>query len=272
MAEKNWYQGVNAHLMSYHQNYTGYKGFHNNFVTYLSGHLNEMMGGRYRAATEDTLKILQTLGAGDPFSKITYPDISVREQSRQSPFATVGVGVVPDLYLPAPKVAEGTEPLAVAIYEKDLMKPVAVIEMLSPSNKISGEGRKEYIEKRYLITQSKIVLVEVDLLHESRSVIDDLPHYPHEPNSTPYYLAVTDLSRHDKTAIYRFGVNQPIPKIPIVLLHDDVVVCDFDKVYQETFEKGLFGAILQENNEPVRMSAYSSTDQQKIRAVMASAE
>lgn len=132
------------------------------------------------------------------------------------------------------------------------MKPVAVIEMLSPSNKISGEGRKEYIEKRYLITQSKIVLVEVDLPHESRSV--------------------TDLIRHDKTAIYRFGVNQPIPKIPIALLHDDVVVCDFDKVYQETFEKGLFGAILQENNEPVRMSAYSSTDQQKIRAVMVSAE
>lgn len=269
MAEKNRYQGVNAHLMSYLQNSSGYKGFHNSFVTYLAGHLNKRLGGKYRAATEDTLKIMRTFDDENLLAKNTYPDIAVRQHDLQKSLAVTGTARVPDLYVELPKVAENKEPLSVIIYEKDRSSPIVIIEMVSPANKRGGSGSEAYLEKRYLLTRAGIVLVEVDLLHESLSVIDGLPEYPHDPSSLPYYIAVTDTLRQKKTGLYRFGINQPIPSINIPLLNDEMTTCDFDSVYQQTFEEGFFDALLDYTKEPLNMTLYSKADQQKIREVMA---
>ena len=43
-------------------------------------------------------------------------------------------------------------------------KLITIIEILSPVNKISSEGRQEYLEKRQKILQTRTSLVEIDLL------------------------------------------------------------------------------------------------------------
>ncbi len=267
MAAKNRYQGVNAHLMSYLQNEIAFKGFHNYFVIYLASTLNDSLAENYHAATEDTLKILRTFTDAPPAPKVLYPDISLRQESPHTLLQPTLSGAAA-LYVPLPTIEENKEPLSVAIYEQNRAKPVAVIEMLSPGNKISADNRREYKEKRYLLTQAGIVLVEVDLLHETPSVIDGVPVYPDAVDSTPYSIAITDIAHSNKTAVYQFGINQPIPTLPIPLLNEETVVCDFDAVYQEAFTRGRFDNYIHDEGDPILMNSYALPDQQKIRKII----
>ncbi len=102
-------------------------------------------------------------------------------------------------------------------------------------------------------------------------MIEGLPPYPDDLSATPYYIAVTDPRTHDQTAIYRFGIDQPMPTLHIPLLSDEFIPCDFNQVYQETFEDGRFGEEVEYQHDPPHMNTYSPPDQQKIREVMARA-
>ncbi len=266
MAEKNRYQGVNAHLMSYLQNEDSYTGFHNLFIAILATTLNRQLYGQYRAKTEGSLRILKTLGNGQPLLKIVRPDVMLREKSTPTSQNLAASTVQPTQLLDMPELEDTDKPLSVVIYESH--KPVTVIEVVSPNNKIGTEKRGDYQEKRYLITRLGISLIEIDFLHETRSVIEGLAAYPNDPTSTPYYIAITDPAHNDKTAIYKFGINELIPTLNIPLLGDDVIACDFDKVYQQTFEDGVFDDDVNYAVVPARFSSYSPPDQHKIRDVM----
>ncbi len=161
MAKKNLYHGVNAHLMSFYQNERGYKSFHAAFVSKLTFYLNRFLPEQYRAVPEDTLQILRTLGNGRLALKTLSPDVAVRETDSGKKSIHPSGAAMPDLYVPLPAVQENKEPLSVVIYEQRREKPVTVIEVLSPGNKIGTEKRAEYQEKRYLITRAGVALVEL---------------------------------------------------------------------------------------------------------------
>ena len=71
------------------------------------------------------------------------------------------------------------------------------------------------------------------------------------------------LPQHHQTDVFRFGINQPIPTIALPLLASESVVCDFDAVYQYTFNEGFAGEV-DYNLEPLRMETYSAADQSRI--------
>ena len=60
-----------------------------------------------------------------------------------------------------------TEPIEIPyliIRRRDNEETVTVIELLSPTNKSSRDGRAEYLAKRNLLLRGRAHLVELDLL------------------------------------------------------------------------------------------------------------
>ncbi len=137
--------------------------------------------------------------------------------------------------------------------------------MLSPTN-----SKELYIEKRKEFIQSKLVLVEIDLLHASPSPIHRVPMYPNDEKATPYYIAMTNPNAEKlETALYQFGINQPMPKIRLPLLDGDSVMCDFDEVYQSTYFNGRYAMNINYANAPTELGAYRQSDQVTILSHLA---
>ncbi len=256
MGRKNLYQGVNAHLMSRLQCEPDHRAFYTVFLVKLMLTLNKFLPDHYRAKLDDGVCSSPGLSHNGRF----YP---TNTKSRFDEVLTAE----PDLYVPVMEAEE--TPLAVLIGEINRFRTVTRIELLSPREKTLEEKRTNYREKRLQVLRSGIALVEIDLLHETRPILYSLPRYPADAGAMAYYIAVTDPRTSDKTAIYRFGVNQPIPVINIPMLYGAMLPYDIDRVYQETFEEGRFGEEVEYRHDPPHMNTYSPPDQQKIREVMA---
>jgi hypothetical protein len=89
---------------------------------------------------------------------------------------------------------------------------ITAIELLSPVNKRSGEGRRTYEFKRQAILGSQTHFIEIDLLRSG------LPMAMGEtPEQTDYRLLVSRANDRPLAQLYGFNIEQPIPLIPVPL-------------------------------------------------------
>jgi hypothetical protein len=107
-------------------------------------------------------------------------------------------------------------PLAEEVQERYLeIREVATgrfvtgIELLSPKNKRSGDGRDAYSQKRQRIMLSQTHLVEIDLLRSGEM----LPMVG--ATSSDYRILVSRSDRRPQAHLYAFNLRQPIPPIQI---------------------------------------------------------
>ena len=92
---------------------------------------------------------------------------------------------------------------------------VAVVELLSPSNK-RGAGRAEYLDKRMALIRQQVHVVEVDLLLAGSR----LPLRPPLPMGD-YYAFVSRFDRRPNCDVYAWSIRQTPPRIPIPLKAPD---------------------------------------------------
>ena len=263
---ENLFTGVNPLLMSRLQTKGEFGSFHNQYLGELTGYLNEILPRSYKAREEDRLTLSYAGYLGQHYMK---PDILIsRKQSYTTPEPT-GLETTPTLLLPVDEeLAEQTERVVVIHATDENRLPVLVIEMLSPTNKLGDKDK--YIEKRKELIQAKLILVEIDLLHATPSPIYRVPIYPHDDESTPYYIAMTNPNTEKlNTALYQFGINQPMPIIRLPLLYGDSVLCDFDAVYQTTFRRGRYEQDINYADAPMELGAYRQSDQMTILSHLA---
>ncbi len=274
---KNQYQGINAHLNSYLLDVHGWNEFHGNHIAALTSSLKEqLLPLGYTAGAEESLQIWYSNNPpGRRYSDVTIYDPDPMRVSRPITASTTNTS---ELVLELPDViahVENYEFRAIAIYEfvptrRDRGKPIAWIELLSPSNKVGSEGMA-YQTKRQMLVEGGMVFVEIDYLHESPPTFDVVPPYP-QPGSYPYRISVFE-PRPDyfrgKTRIRQFYVDEPIPVVRIPLSGEDVLEFDFDIPYQRTFEDMLYGLEFVDYVQfPINFDRYSPTDQQRIAARM----
>lgn len=263
---ENLFTGVNPLLMSRLQARAEFGSFHNQYLGELTGHLNEVLPNNYKAREEDKLTLSYAGYLGHHYMK---PDVLVSRSQSYTTLEPARLETTPTLLLPIDdEITENTERVVVihAIDENRL--PVLVIEMLSSTNKLTEKDK--YIEKRKELIQAKLVLVEIDLLHTSPSPIHRVPIYPSDEKATPYYIAMTNPNAEKlETALYQFGINQPIPKIRLPLLYGDSVLCDFDVVYQTTFRRGRYEQDINYADAPMELGAYRQSDQIAILSHLA---
>ncbi len=117
---------------------------------------------------------------------------------------------------------------------------VTVIEVLSPSNKYAGKGRKLYEEKQRDLDAAEINMVEIDLLRAGPHVLLlPLAQYPPDYR-TPYKVCV-HRAGSAKVGIYRVPLREPLPAIRIPLRKTDPDVrLDLQALIAQAYRNGRY--------------------------------
>lgn len=124
----------------------------------------------------------------------------------------------------------------------DKMKLVAAIELVSPSNKNPGPGRKSYLKKQKQILSRECHLIEIDLIRNGTHVMS-LPSWRlNEVEPFDYLVCVNRWPDRHKFELYPRSLRDrlPIVKIPLVAPDKDVPL-DVQAAVEEIYHEARFG-------------------------------
>jgi hypothetical protein len=208
-------------------------GVHASMIVYVRNHLRPLIAPRYIAAIEERVFV-------EGPERQTIPDVWLRKRKRKSGGIAVleadqpVVVKVPDLEI---------HETFVAILDRHSGKDVVtVIEIVSPTNKYAAPGRVSYLAKQQEVRQSKVHLVEVDLLRSGTHVLA-VPEWIARARGPYHYLACVNRAAglRDEFDLYPRTLKQRLPRIAIPLAGDDPdVVLDMQAVLEQTYEDGQY--------------------------------
>jgi hypothetical protein len=273
---KSPFIGINPYLMSFLQTVgssespSTFPSFHTSHIAHITDALNQVLPQQYIALSEPSMQIQGRDYGDEAFEKDSQiiPDVTIYKPQTGSG-SRGGIAASPSLVLDV-KIEEIREWTSVVIRElrtaqhRKHGEAIVRIELLSPSNMLGQPYGNTYQQTRQKTVMSETTLLEIDYLHEYRSPIPSMPIYPSHPQAKPYNIAFTK----QKTEVYFWGINEPIPSILIPLKAEDSIVFDFNKPYQYTWENSRFWFYLDYLQDPERMNTYSSDDQTLIRQIV----
>ncbi len=201
--------------------------FHANVITAIRDQLNPRLPKRYIASTE--LYVWRFDNSEEERLLLGGPDVHVADVKPAPTGDSVATAVAP-ITTVLPGVVRKQR--YVKIIDPEERRVVAVIEILSPSNKTKGEDGQSYRLKREEYMASGISLVEIDLL---RSGLRPSLGNP-APPVTDYYMLVHRGWEKDRLGIWPVSIREALPAVPIPLDPDvpelmlDVRAC-IDHVY-----------------------------------------
>ncbi len=209
-------------------------------------------------------EIRNQLGASLPEGYIARVDerIEVANRSQQSPDSSHKDVLVKrfDKIIKNPEAASSKTPAAtleprlIEILDRDPdehkitwveirsipdLELVTTVEVLSPINKY-GQGRRAYLEKRDRLHESRVNLVEIDLLLEGSPL-------PMKERIEPgvYYAVVARGERLPTAEVYVWTVRDPLPRLPIPLREPDPdVLIDLSDAATRVYESGRYARTL----------------------------
>jgi hypothetical protein len=280
-SDRNLYPGVNAHFNSFLQQ-RGWESFHARLIGDLQEAINVAVPSNYYAVAEMSLQISKMPLADDPFGRSRVrPDISIFQETPQArtPSSYPATATPPVATFPLDVLVDD-EPetvMAVLVYAVDTDDLpgllVTRVEVLSPANKPPGSDYRNYLRKRTQTLRAGTQLVEIDLLHEQRAVIADIPNYATgEATAYPYNITISfphQIGKPGATDLYGAGVLEPLPSIPIPLKGQDVVIIDMNSVYQTAYQRVRFGSfVVDYAADPPNFDRYRPDDQARIRGLL----
>ena len=206
---------------------------HNRLIIAIADTLTPQIAPRYRASIEERIYM-----ADQPMEAVGIADVAVVPGQTESPaefMAEPGVAT-----LPKPLTVE--VPLPMELKERFLTiratqnnEVVSVIEILSPSNKRTGQGRQTYKTKRQQILGSQTSLVEIDLLRGGES----MPVFG--PLTETYRILVSRGAERPKAELYSFGLREAIPAFPVPLRSSEVEpLVDLQRLLNEVYQRARF--------------------------------
>lgn len=182
--------------------------FHNRLIVAIADNLAETLSDRYRVAIEKRTYFagVENVLVGIPDVVAIAPALTTMPSSPSSAPATAAKPKTVTL----PHVEEVRESY-LEIRETTTGAVVTAIELLSPKNKRSGEGRQVYERKRDRILASLTHLVEIDLLRGGQP----LPIL--EKQTADYRILVSRSEQRPHADLYTFNLKDEIPAFPLPL-------------------------------------------------------
>jgi hypothetical protein len=186
-----------------------WQDFHDRLIPALSDAIAPQVSPQFVVKIEEHLFIHEP--AADQRFRVGNADVSVA----QRPGATSPMrGSQAVLNAPArivlPAVEFERQPF-LEIRDRQSRQLVAVIEVLSPSNKRPGPDRDQYVGKRANLLRSTAHLVEIDLLRAG-------PRFPLEQApACDYYVMVSRAEERPAAGFWPLGLREPLPVVPVPL-------------------------------------------------------
>jgi len=239
------FPGMDPYLEDRHS----WRGFHAALIVYIRDAIQPRVRPAYRAVIEER----DYVTADD---RSIYPDLTISHRMLRETAPILAPSVAEVASEPHSRPADNRPPTAdqplrirvplsehregyLEIIHRDSGDVVTVIEILSPTNKVKGEGRRQYRRKQRQILHSEASLVEIDLLSYGHHTValpanhlTDLP--PHR-----YRVCVCRVENRETFEVYTFGLADRLPRVAIPLLAPDPdVVLDLPAVFTQCYDNG----------------------------------
>jgi hypothetical protein len=170
------------------------------------------------------------------------PDVAILER-RDGVRVASGTAVLADPAMQIAPVecllpeAEEQHEYFLVLRDRETLRIVTLIELLSPANKRSGSvGRAQYLEKRQEILLSRTNLVELDLLRGGHR----LPMQSRLPPGD-YYALVRRGWRRRRADVFAWTLRLKLPTIPIPLQEaEPEPTLDLQTAFEWSYERAAY--------------------------------
>ncbi len=210
------FPGMDPYLERY------WRDVHARLIVYASDQLNPKLPGDLRARAEERIIV-------------DVPRLRPRN-------------IQPGVRFIEPLIFETSDEPVMEIYLKIIDinardRVVTEIEFLSPSNKIRGDGRNQYLKKQEELNLGRVHSVEIDLLRTGDRVMGGQENIPPEHWSV-YQACVRRVGEKDQFEVYPIHLRQRLPRIGIPLRESDPdVVLDLQALIDQAYRNGGYDSI-----------------------------
>ena len=235
------FPGMNPYL----ENPDLWSGVHGRLIVAIANFLSPQLRPKYFVAIEE--RIYETIG--DDRLLVDIPDVVVqRSQINTVPTSNISVAtptkqpktvkvptseVVKERYLEVRKVAT--------------KEAVTALEILSPKNKRTGEGRKAYETKRNRVLKSATHLIEIDLLRTGEA----MPILGNTIQSN-YRILVSRSELRPQADLYDFNLKDIIPTFALPLqAFDNEPLIDLQALLNELYDQASYDLVIDYSQEPI---------------------
>ncbi len=215
-----------------------WRDMHHRLITYTADLLGSKLPRELWARIEE--RVFVEWEEGERPREI-YPEVFVIEQAQGEPTEVPpegGVAVAEPL--PVQIQREPASQGYIEIVDTEAgNRVVSVIEFLSPTNKIPGDGQDQYLQKQREVLASHASLVEIDLTRSgTRSLAASQTLIPPHRRAT-YMVCVSRGWKRGWAEIYSTALPQRLPVIRVPLRETDAdVVLDLQAILDQCYDKG----------------------------------
>lgn len=144
---------------------------------------------------------------------------------------------------------------------------LTVLEVLSPTNKRPGEGRRFYSAKRQTVLGSASHLVEIDLL---RAYEPMAMHPVSKRTASTYRILVSRSECRPQADLYEFTIRDPIPEFPLPLqAAGEQVTVDLQPLVNGIYDRSGYSLRI-DYQAPMPSPELSPEDQAWVKEVLGS--
>ncbi|MGE3808781.1 MAG: DUF4058 family protein, partial [Gemmataceae bacterium] len=137
---------------------------------------------------------------------------------------------------------------SIEIRQRNETRLVTLVDVVSPANKLTAEGRRAYLDKRQEGKHQGANLVEIDLVLQGDPMLDysreGLPDWD-------YAVTVTRATQPERYEIYTATLQKRLPRFRLPLAGDDRdTVVDLQVAFTRSYDQGTFAAQIDYCRDP----------------------
>jgi hypothetical protein len=231
----------------YLENAELWTGVHAALIARIQDQLAQTLFPRYAVNFEERVYVITP---DDPAYRMIYPDVHVAGPHAASVAAPAAGLAIAE---PIPVI----EQLDINVHERrlELYDPtngsvVTVIEVLSPTNKVSGsQGRADFIAKRNQVYASTAQWMEIDLL---RGGVRTASRSPAAGTEYQAFVSKFDpLTNSRRGHLWPISIRRPLPVLGVPLQPGEPdAPLDLQSVFDLTYQRAMYGYRLNYAGDP----------------------
>jgi hypothetical protein len=223
---------------------------HNRLIVAIADTIMPQIRPKYEIAIDKRIyEITDPNDSNGDSLLVGIPDVAIKRQPNTPnvptrSVATLAVTVPTTVKVPT---SEKIKQTYLEVREMATKQVVTAIEILSPVNKRSGEGRITYLKKRQSILGSLTHLVEIDLLRkwESMPILNNSIH-------SDYRVLVSRSDRRPLAELYAFNLRDSLPIFLLPLREEDVEpIVNLPELFAGIYDRAGYDYRIDYDRDPV---------------------
>lgn len=228
-----------------------WRDVHHELISGIRSELNTQLRPNFYARVEERVYIQK---GDDPARSLWIPDVTIvpgpsrgRLQSQAEPAESGGV-VVAEPVVTTTWQEEEVHEAYLVVFERESREAIAVLEVVSPTNKVRGaEGRKSFEQKRREVMSSPCHWIEIDLLRAGAP----LTIVPASLQPYEYLVHLSRAGQRPQGVLWPIRLSQRLPVIPIPLRPgDDEAKLDLQAVLNTAYDRAGYDLDIDYRQEP----------------------